>query len=1165
MAATDFTHLHVHSEYSLLDGACRIKDLVHTAAEMGMKSLAITDHGNLFGLIRFYKEAKKADIKPIIGYEAYLTPFELDERTPEAGKAGLWHLTLLAENETGYRNLIKLASIAAVQGFYYKPRLNKKVLGEYADGLICLSGCLHSEINQHALNGREDDALQAAKDLIELFGRDDVFIEIQDNGMPEQKEALARSVEIARRLDLPLVATNDIHYLHPDDAHAHEALLCINTGKKLSDPNRMRFSTNEFYFKRPEEMEERFAEWPEAVRNTAAIAERCNVEIELGKIILPGFQAPDGMTNEEYLRHLCEEGAKWRYGELTPPVRERMEHELSVIKQTGFVNYFLIVHDFINYAIQQGIPVTARGSGVGSFVAYVMGITHIDPIEFDLLFERFLNPERIGMPDLDVDFCADRREEVIRYVRQKYGEQSVSQIITFGTMKAKAVIKDVGRAMDIPLPRVNEITKLIGDKLGVTLDEALENEPKLREMYDTDPQVKELFDVARKLEGLARHCSIHAAGVVIADVPLTTHMPLYKIGDVLASQWDGETLADDIGILKADFLGVRKLTVLHTTLRYIKESLGKELTLNDIPYDDEKTFELLRRGDAIGLFQLETSEGMRDLVRKLAPREFKDLVPLVALYRPGPLKSGMVQDFIDCRHGRKQPEYLHPALEPILKETYGVILYQEQVMRIANRLGGFTLSEADSLRKAMGKKKPELMAKYREKFIKGCIENGIDEQTATRIFDLMDYFSGYGFNKSHSAAYAGVCYQTAYLKANYPTQYMAALLTCEAGDTDKVVEYMEDSKARGIDVLPPCVNESGHDFTIVGEKTIRFGLSAVKGVGDKAIEAIVAARDEGGKFKSIFDFCERVCSSAVNRGVVETLIKAGAMDCFGARRAQLAAVVDKALQAASQRQRDKARKQMTFFDTFDANQAGEADAADTSLPDIPEWPDKERLAYEKETLGLFISGHPLDQHRDDLRRFADTTAATLHERQEGDWVTIAGVLSQVRPRTTGRGDPMANYVLEDPDGIIRGVAWKEAVAKYPELLVEDAVVVIRGTVDRRMEDPQVIIEEMYSLEEAHEKLPAKVRLVLPLEPLQQTGLEPLEKVLRRHYGELPVELLIDGNGSGKVRLAVGDGFRVAPSRDFCREVESLIESSRVVFESRPVNGSAKRRRRGARS
>jgi len=1152
MAETAFTHLHVHTEYSLLDGACRIDDLIETALENGMTSLAITDHGNLYGVIRFYRAAQSAGLKPIVGFEAYLTPRELSDRGSEAAKEKLWHLTLLAANNDGYQNLLKLASTASVDGFYYKPRLNKKTLAEHSDGLICLSGCLASEVNRHLLADDVDRAAQAATDLCDIFGRENVYLEIQDNGMEEQKKCLLATVELGQRLDLPLVATNDIHYLKSDDAYAHEALLCINTQSKLNDEDRMRFSTDEFYFKTPQEMEERFGQWPESLTNTGRIAERCNVELEFEKIILPGFDAPDGMENDAYLRKLCEDGARWRYGELGPEVQERMDHELRVIGQTGFVNYFLIVHDFIKYAIEQGIPVTARGSGVGSFVAYVMGITHVDPIEFDLLFERFLNPERIGMPDLDIDFCADRREEVIRYVRDKYGDRSVSQIITFGTMKAKAVLRDVGRVMDIPLPRVNEIVKLIPDKLGIKLKEALEQEDKLQEAYGADATVKQLFDIAFKLEGLARHCSIHAAGVVIADVPLTTHMPICRMGDSIVSQWDGVTLADDIGILKADFLGVRKLTVLHTTLRLIKETTGRDMVLNDIPYHDEPTFELLRAGDAMGLFQLETSDGMRALVRKLSPEKFADLVPLVALYRPGPLGSGMVDDFVACRHGQKEPQYPHPMAEPILKETYGVILYQEQVMRIANRLGGFSLAEADSLRKAMGKKKPEIMGKYREKFVKGCIANEIPEKTAAEIWDLMEYFSGYGFNKSHSAAYAGICYQTAYLKTNYPTQYMAALMTCEAGDTEKIVEYIEDCKKRDLEVLPPCVNESGHDFTIIGEKTIRFGMSAIKGVGGKAIESIVAGREAGGSFASLFDLCEKIDGRLANKAVLEALVKAGAMDCFGAKRSQLMAILEKAMEAAQQVQRDQQRKQMTFFDAFQAEET--AEGPDLSLPDIDELPERARLMGEKETRGFIWSGHPLDKHHHTLARFADTTADNIGERAEDQEVVIAGMFSSIKHRTTRKGDPMINFVLEDLTGIIRGVSWKEGVAKYPDLLAEEKLVVLRGTVDTSMEDPQVVLSEAYSIDKAYEELPAAVTVKLPIPKLPENGLESLEMTLRNHHGDLPVALEL-ATDSGRVRIQADREFAVRSSLKFCEEVEALAPGAGVAFKPKPSNGN----------
>ena len=1158
MPETTFAHLHVHSEYSLLDGACRISDLIQTALENGMTALAITDHGNLHGAIRFYRAAQEAGLKPIVGFEAYLTPRELSDKSQAAAKDGLWHLTLLAANNTGYQNLLKLASIAATDGFYYKPRLNKKVLAEHAEGIICLSGCLKSEINTCLLKRDLAGAEKAARDLCDIFGREDVYLEVQDNGMAEQKKCLLGTVDLGKSLGLPLAATNDIHYLKREDAYAHEALLCINTQSKLNDEDHMKFSTDEFYFKTPAEMAERFAQWPEALANTGEIAQRCNVELEFGKIILPGFDAPDGMDNEAYLRKLCDKGALWRYGEITPAVRERLEHELGVIRDTGYVNYFLIVADFFQYAVQQKIPVTARGSGVGSIVAYVLGIGNVDPLEFDLLFERFLNPDRGEMPDLDIDFCANRRDEVIQYVRRKYGNESVAQIITFGTMKAKAVLRDVGRVMDIPLARVNEIVKLVPDKLGIKLKDALKQEPKLHDAYQTDTTVKQLFDIAFKLEGLARHSSIHAAGVVIADGDLTQHMPLCKINDAVASQWDWRVLAEDIGILKADFLGVRKLTVLDTALRLIKQTTGRELRLSDIPMDDEPTFELLRAGDAVGLFQLETSEGMRELLRKLAPERFADMVPLVALYRPGPLGSGMADDFVACRHGRKEPTYPHPILEPILKETYGVILYQEQVMRIANRMGGFSLSEADSLRKAMGKKKPEIMAEYRDKFVTGAAAQGLPGKLAAEVFELMEYFAGYGFNKSHSAAYALVSYQTAYLKANYPTEYMAAMMTCESGDTDKIVEYMEDCKRRNLEVLHPCVNESGLDFAIVGDRVIRFGLSAIKGVGGKAIESIVAAREEHGKFTSVFGFCEKVDARVVNKAVLETLIKAGAMDCFGAKRAQLMAVLDKAMQSAQQVQRDRQRKQMTFFDAFQAEQSEQG--PDLSLPDVEEFAERDRLMGEKEALGFFWSGHLLDKHSRALSRFADTTADNLAERRESQDVVLAGMFSSIKRRTTRKGDPMINFVLEDMTGAVRGVSWKEGCAKYGDLLAEEKTVVVRGTVDKSMEDPQVVLSEVYSIEKAYEDLPGQVTVKLPVADLPKDGLDGLEAALRNHHGNIPVclELVSD---AGCVRIDVDAEFAVQSSDAFCREVEALAPGAAVAFKPKPANGNGNRRGR----
>ena len=859
MSSDNFVHLHVHSEYSLLDGACKISDLVDKAVQLKMSTLALTDHGNMFGAIEFYEAAKSRGIKPILGYEAYVAQRSRFDKESKNGKEALGHITLLAENNEGYRNLLKLTTSAYLEGFYYKPRIDKALLKTLSRGIICLSGCMTSEINRYLKNNRPEEAMSVAKEYRDIFGPDHFFLEVQNNKLEQQASLVLGAAEIGKKLGIPLVATNDIHYMNMDDATAHDALLCINTGKHLSDVQRLRFGTNEFYFKNFQEMHTIFQHMPEAIENTVKIADRCNVEMTFGKLHLPKFTPPQGMTNNAYLRKLCEEGAIRKYGSITQNIRERLDYELEVIESTGFVDYFLIVWDFIHFAIEQRIPATGRGSGAGSLVAYVLNITNIDPIENDLLFERFLNAERISMPDLDIDFCAEGRERVIQYVRKKYGgDRNVAQIITFGTMKAKAVIRDVGRVMNIPLSEVDKVAKLIPNTINITLKQALEQEPALKALYESEKHIHELFDISKKLEGLCRHASVHAAGIVISDEPLTEYVPLAKSGDVVTTQFYDEILVDKIGLLKADFLGVRKLTVIDKALKLIRETTGNDIDLTKIPMDDKKTYELLSRGDVKGVFQVETSRGFKELLKKLKPDKFADILPLVALYRPGPLQSGMVDSFINRKHGREEVTYLHPLLEPLLKETYGVILYQEQVMRIANRLAGFTLNQADNLRKAMGKKKPEIMAKFKDQFMNGSVANGIPKEIAQNIFELMEYFAGYGFNKSHSAAYAVITYQTAYLKANYPVQYMVAQLSCEKQNTDKIVEYIEDCRRMGIEVVPPNINESYNDFTIADGNKIRFGLGAIKNVGDKAIESILQARGTGERFTSILNVCKRV-------------------------------------------------------------------------------------------------------------------------------------------------------------------------------------------------------------------------------------------------------------------------------------------------------------------
>ncbi|MGR3319792.1 MAG: DNA polymerase III subunit alpha, partial [Candidatus Anammoxibacter sp.] len=961
MKSENFVHLHVHSEYSLLDGACKIDDLVSTASKYGMPSLALTDHGNMFGAIEFYKKAHKKGIKPILGFEAYVTAKSRFEKgSSNDPKEKLAHLTLLAENNEGYQNLLKLTTAAYLEGFYYKPRLDKEILNNHSKGIICLSGCMSSELNQHLLKGNRDSAVNSINEYSEIFGKDNFFLELQDNDIENQKELVLTGKELGDELGIPLVASNDVHYMNADDAMVQDVLLCINTRKKFADTDRMRFSSQEFFFKTAEQMAINFGKVPEALTNTLAISDRCNIKLEFGKIHLPRFTPngnssiyQEGMTNAEFLRKLCEAGIEKLYETSNSVIKERLDHELKVIGDTGFVDYFLIVWDFISYAIKSRIQASGRGSGAGSLVAYSLGITNIDPIGNDLLFERFLNAGRVSMPDLDIDFCAEGRDKIIDYVKKKYGgDSNVAQIITFGKMKAKAVLRDVGRVLDVPLSEVNTITKLVPPALDITLKDALEQEPQLQSMYDENAHIKRLFDVSSRLEGQCRHISTHAAGIVISDKPLTDYLPLAKNGDAVVTQFDMNTVADDIGLLKADFLGLRKITVVVKALELIKETTGKDIEISKIPMDDKKTFDLLSRGEVKGVFQVETSRGIKELLMKLKPENFGDILPLIALYRPGPLQSGMVDTFIKCRHGKEEVKYLHPMLEPILKETYGVILYQEQVMRIANKMGNFTLNEADNLRKAMGKKKDEIMAKYMDQFVDGAVKNSVPKKVAEKIFELMRHFAGYGFNKSHSAAYAVITYQTAYLKANYPTQYMVAQLNCEKHNNDKIVGYMSECNRMGIEVLQPCINESTADFTMIAEKKARFGLGAIKNVGEKAVKSIIKERSKG-KFKTVFDFCTKVDLRLVNKQVIESLVKSGSLDALPGHRAQLIHGLEDILQIANLHSNDRNNGQMTFFD--DEAHADLLLPEIQKLPDVPEWSEMEILNAEKESVGFFVS------------------------------------------------------------------------------------------------------------------------------------------------------------------------------------------------------------------
>ncbi len=1150
MATDNFIHLHVHSEYSLLDGACKISELVNRAAQLKMPALALTDHGNMFGAVEFYEEAKSKGIKPILGYEAYVTQGSHLDRDSKNGKETLSHITLLAENNEGYRNLLKLNTLAYLEGFYYKPRIDKELLKTHSKGIICLSGCMTSEINRYLLNDRFEEAVKVVKEYKDIFGPGHFYLEVQDNKIEHQERLVLKAAEIGKQLDIPLVATNDIHYMNMDDATAHDVLLCINTGKHLSDVQRLRFGSSEFYFKNPHEMSTVFHHLPEAIENTLRIAERCNVEMAFGKMHLPKFTAPEGMTNSTYLRRLCEEGALQKYGSLTQSVRERLDYELKVIENTGFVDYFLIVWDFINFAVQNRIPATGRGSGAGSLVAYLLNITNIDPIENDLLFERFLNSERISMPDLDIDFCAEGREKVIQYVRKKYGgDSNVAQIITFGTMKAKAVIRDVGRVMNIPLSEVDKVAKLIPNTLNITLNQAMEQEPALRTLYENEKHIHELFDISRKLEGLCRHASVHAAGIVISDEPLTEYVPLAKNGDVVTTQFYDEILVDKIGLLKADFLGVRKLTVIDKAIKLIHKTTGKDIDLTKIPMDDKSTYELLSRGDVKGVFQVETSRGFKELLRKLKPDKFADILPLVALYRPGPLQSGMVESFINRKHGKEEVTYLHPSLETILKETYGVILYQEQVMRIANRLAGFTLNQADNLRKAMGKKKPEIMAKFKDQFVNGTVANGIPRGTAESIFELMEYFAGYGFNKSHSAAYAVITYHTAYLKANYPVQYMVAQLSCEKQNTDKTIDYIDDCRYMGIEVIPPDINESQDDFTISCGNKIRFGLGAIKNVGDKAIESITQSREKRGTFTSLLDFCKRVDMRVVNKQVIESLIKSGCFDSLHDNRARLLSGLDMAMEMGNIANKDKRTGQKSLFDMdSDIDVFKKGDVGKDA--DVSQWSEKELRQAEKESLGFYLSSHPLNNYKEKIKQLSTASSVEISELTEGEDVITGGIIINLKQSTTKRGDPMLYFTVEDMKGTIECIAFSKEMKAYQSMLNRDEVVFVKGQVGFQSSVPTVRVKEVIAEKNALMRLAKCITLQFDASQFEEEKLIQLREIVKKYSGTCPLFFEIITPHQGCVQIKTSRQYFVSITDDLLLKIQELFGPESFVINQK---------------
>ncbi|HPZ14571.1 MAG TPA: DNA polymerase III subunit alpha [Bacillota bacterium] len=1039
-----------------MDGACRPDELASRISELGMDSCAITDHGCLYGLVDFYRACNQQGVKPILGCEVYVANRTLHDRTPHIDD-NPYHLVLLAENDVGYSNLLKLSSLGYTEGFYYKPRVDKKALAEHSEGLIALSACLSGEVPSYVAQGRIDEAEAVARQYLEIFGRDSFFLEIQSNGMRVQDLVNRQLVQLGRKLGVSVVATNDVHYLRREDATAHDVLLCIQTGSVVDDPSRMRFPTDQFYLKSAEEMYREFAEIPEACAMTARIAERCNVELDFDTLHMPEFEAPPGQTLDSYLRRLCEEGAIRRFGAISREVRERLDYELGIIERMGYSGYFLIVWDFIRYAKSQGIYVgPGRGSAPGSLAAYCLGITDVDPLAYNLLFERFLNPERVTMPDIDVDFCYERRGEVIDYVAGKYGSDKVAQIITFGTMAARAAIRDVGRALKFSYAEVDRIAKLVPAELNMTIDRALEVSPELAAAVGESERNRTLIEIARAVEGLPRHPSVHAAGVVISKDPLTDHVPLYKSADgVLTTQYPMEDL-ERLGIVKMDFLGLRTLTVIGNTVEIVKHTRNEDVDIESIPLDDPMVYEMLRNAESEGVFQLESSL-FQNMLREVKPTKFEDLVAIVALGRPGPMV--MTGDFVRGKHCHDTVKYPHPALEKILEPTYGVMLYQEQVMQAASELAGFSLGEADMLRRAMGKKKPEVIAGLRDRFMEGALGRGVSERAAQEVFSLIERFAGYGFNKSHSAAYALISYRTAYLRCHYFPEFMASTLTSVMGSSERVAMYIDVCRAAGVDVLPPNVNESFKGFTVSGN-TIRFGLGAIKNVGEGAAESIISARKSGGPFVSFVDFCNRVDMTAVNRKALESLIRCGAFSEFGKRRALLA-IMDQVCDQSAVRQRHQESGQASFFDLFE--EPSGFGTADIPLPDVPDFSESQILAMEKELLGLYISGHPLASVAEAIRKVATMSVRDLSKAEDGAYSTLAGVIIGRKQIITRTGQPMAFVQIEDLTGQVEVVVFPRTYQECADILARDAIVVVKGRVDVKEEGIKILADSITEL------------------------------------------------------------------------------------------------------
>ncbi len=1160
--ASEFVHLHTHSDFSLLDGAVKPAELVDAAVRAQMPAVALTDHGNIFGAIPFFQAARDKEINPVLGCEVYVAPLGRKHKKPFTAGPGHYHLVLLVKDTVGYRNLCQLITKSYLEGFYYRPRVDKELLAEFGEGLIALSACLKGEVSDHLSQGQEEKAEEAALTYMSLFPNGDFYLEIQDHGLEPQKKINPHLIRLGHKLGVPLVATNDVHYLNKQDAESHDVLLCIQTNKRLSDKDRICFGSKEFYFKSEEEMLAAFPDLPEAVSNTARVAAKCDFEITSSGYHLPRFDPPDGESLGEHFEGVVREGYEERMQLLSPRIaagdlptareyEERLEKEIRLVREMGFEGYFLIVWDMIRFARSQNIPVgPGRGSAAGSLLAYSLGITQIDPLEYDLLFERFLNPERISLPDIDIDFCGRRRDEVITYVTQKYGRDNVSQIITFGTMAARQAIRDVGRALEVPLPEVDKIAKMI-PPLGEdsSISAASEKIPQLKSLREKDPKVANLLNVAKRLEGQVRHASIHAAGIVITPRPLVEFMPLYQSAkEEITTQFPMQDV-ESIGLLKMDLLGLRNLTVIQDTIEQVQEATGELIVLKEIPLDDEATFRVFQEGNTDGVFQFESS-GMKDLLRRFRPETFRDLIAMNALYRPGPLQSGMTEDFIRCKHDPERIKYDPPELEPILKETKGLIVYQEQVMRIATDIAGFTMAEADLLRKAMGKKKTSVMKAQKKRFVDGAKKIGISSAKANKIFEQIKYFAGYGFNKSHSAAYAFLAFQTAFLKAHYPVFFLASLLTSEAerGATPQVVKYINECREMGITVLPPDINRSELHFSVEGDR-IRFGLVAVKNVGEGAVRALIKARRglDGGKgsFGSPFDICREVEPKALNRKVIESLIKSGAMDGLGFRRSQLFGLIDAIIAYAGDYQKAMASNQTLLFGSGQL----EPPPMPRGILEMSEWDEQVFLAHEKEALGFYLSGHPLAQYGRRLKGLITHSIDRLDDNHSTEReVSLAGIVSTIRLLKTRKDERMATFVLEDMSGRVEAVAFPDCYRSCYDSIREDLLVWVKGRLQGNGERNKLQALQVMPLEKAFQMRAKRMVLRIALAGLEQTVFGELKTILSENPGECPVYFELETDDSGKLVVQSVDIQGIAPTDRFIRSLEDLLGENTVFIQ-----------------